>query len=212
MNKKLLIVSGFSGAGKGSILKALKESRDIEIVRSVTTRPQRSANDYYEFVSVSEFEHRFAVGEFLEANKYTSGYYGTPLKTVLSVLANGHIAVLEIDQNGYRQVLDSGLFQREDIFSIFIAAHAEDLLSRLMERGTENLTQIIKRLEMAVVEVRSIPMYANLIVNQDLKESEQKVCRILSGEIVSDIFDIDVFQKEAVEIIATLKTQIKEEM
>lgn len=94
MDKSLIIMSGFSGAGKGSLLDALKQNRDIEIVRSVTTRKQRSTDDYYEFISVSEFEQRWAAGDFLEANQYTSGCYGTLLKTVQRVLENSHIAVL----------------------------------------------------------------------------------------------------------------------
>lgn len=211
MKKKLIILSGFSGAGKGSILQALKQNSNVEIIRSVTTRQQRSADDYYEFVSVSEFDRRLTEGEFLEVNKYSSGYYGTPLESVRKVLANGHIAVLEIDQNGYRQVVDSGRFMRDDICSIFISAHAEDLLSRLTERGTEKLPQIIKRLETALVESNSIAMYDHLIVNCDLSDAKQKLCKILSGETVRDVFDAVTFQEETTQIVAKLKRQVEEE-
>ena len=150
-------------------------------------------------------------GEFLEANKYSSGYYGTPLESVRKVLANGHIAVLEIDLNGYSQVLNSGLFLRDDICSIFISAHAEDLLSRLTERGTEKLPQIIRRLETALVESNSIAMYDHLIVNCDLLEAKQKLCKILSGEIVRDVFNTVTFQEETAQIVAKLKQQVEEE-
>lgn len=210
--KNLIVVSGFSGAGKGSILKFLKERSDIEIVRSVTTRPQRSADDYYEFVSVSEFERRLAVGEFLEANKFTSGYYGTPLDSVMQIINRGRIPLLEIDCNGYRQVLESGYFSPDEISSVFIAADADALLSRFHARGTENIPQIIRRLETALIECDRIPLYKSVLVNRYLRESEEKVLRILSGETVSDPFDIEVFQKETTEIIATLKAQMKEEM
>lgn len=209
MNKKMIVVSGFSGAGKGSILKFLKERSDIEIVRSVTTRPQRSTDDYYEFVSISEFERRLAAGSFLEANRYASGYYGTPLDSVKQIIRSG---LLEIDCNGYRQVLESGYFSPEEICSIFVAADGIDLLSRFHARGTENIPQIICRLETALIESNSIPLYKSLIVNRYLGESEQKLHRILAGETVKDEFDIISFQKETAEIVATLKAQMKEEM
>ena len=210
--KNLIIVSGFSGAGKGSILKFLKERSDIEIVKSITTRPQRSTDDYYEFVSVSEFERRLAAGEFLEANKYTSGYYGTPLGSVVQIINRGHIPLLEIDCNGYRQVLESGYFSPEEICSIFVAADGIDLLSRFHARGTENIPQIISRLETALIESNSIPLYKHLVVNRYLGESEQKLHKILAGGTVKDKFDIISFQKETTEIIAMLKAQMKEEM
>lgn len=210
--KTLIVVSGFSGAGKGSILKFLKERSNIDIVRSTTTRPQRSTDDYYEFVPVSEFERRLAVGEFLEANKYTSGYYGTPLASVMQIINRGRIPLLEIDCNGYRQVLASGYFSPDEICSIFVAADGVDLLAQFHARGTENIPQIISRLETALIESNSIPLYKSLIVNRYLGESEQKLHRILAGEIVKDEFDIISFQKETAEIVATLKTQMKEGM
>lgn len=209
---KLIIVSGFSGAGKGSILKFLKEHSDIEIVRSVTTRPQRSTDDYYEFVSVSEFERRLAAGELLEANRYSSGYYGTPLDSVKRIMRSGRIPLLEIDCNGFRQVLESGYFSPDEICSIFVAADGVDLLSRFYARGTENIPQIISRLETALIESNSIPLYKHLVVNRYLGESEQKLHKILAGETVKDKFDIISFQKETTEIIAMLKAQMKEEM
>lgn len=212
MNKKLIVVSGFSGAGKGSILKFLKERSDIEIVRSVTTRPQRNADDYYEFVSISEFEHRLAAGSFLEANRYSSGYYGTPLDSVKQIMSGGRIPLLEIDCNGYRQVLESGYFSPDKICSIFVAADGIDLLSRFHARGTENIPQIIRRLETALIECGSIPLYNSVLLNRYLQESEEKVLRILSGETVLDPFDIEVFKKETTGIIATLKAQMKGEM
>lgn len=212
MNKKLIIVSGFSGAGKGSILKFLKERSDIEIVRSVTTRPQRSTDDYYEFVSITEFDRRLAAGSFLEANRYASGYYGTPLDSVKQIMRSGRIPLLEIDCNGFRQVLESDYFSPDEICSIFIAADGIDLLSRFHARGTENIPQIISRLETALIESNSIPLYKHLVINRYLGESEQKLHKILAGETVKDKFDIISFQKETTEIIAMLKAQMKEEM
>lgn len=211
--KNLIIVSGFSGAGKGSILKFLKERSDIEIVRSVTTRPQRSADDYYEFVSVSEFERRLAVGEFLEANKYTSGYYGTPLDSVKQIMRNGRISLLEIDCNGFRQVLESGYFSPDEICSIFVAADGVDLLSRFHARGTENIPQIISRLETALIESNSIPLYKHLLVNRYLEESACHLHQILEEKtVIRDAFDIVAFQQETTEIITKLKNLWKEEM
>lgn len=205
MNKMLIIMSGFSGVGKGSILNSLKQNYAVDIVKSVTTRQQRSADDYYEFVSVEEFEHRLTLGDFLESNKYTSGYYGTPLVAVQEILRCGNVALLEIDPNGYRQVVDGGIYSKDVICSIFIAAEAEDLLSRLTKRGTEKMPQIIKRLETAVVEANSISMYEHLIVNNDLVEAEQKLRKVLSGETVRDDFDVYTFQRKAAEIIKKLK-------
>lgn len=210
MNKTLIIMSGFSGAGKGSILNSLKQNCAIEIVKSVTTRKQRSADDYYEFVSVEEFERRWTAGDLLEANKYVSGHYGTPLAAIQRILRNGNVALLEIDQNGYRQVVDGGIYSKDEICSIFIAAEAEDLLSRLTKRGTENSLQIIKRLETAVVEADGIPMYDHLIVNKDLTEAWKKLGRVLSGEIVRDEFNVYTFQRKVSEIITKLKAGRKE--
>lgn len=209
---KLIVVSGFSGAGKGSILKFLKERSDIEIVRSITTRPQRSTDDYYEFVSVSEFERRLAAGEFLEANKYTSGYYGTPLDSVKQIMRSGRIPLLEIDCNGYRQVLESGYFSLDEICSIFVAADGIDLLSRFHARGTENIPQIISRLETAIIESNSTPLYKNLLINKYLRESVEKLRQILEGKTVRDEFDIIAFQQETTEIITKLKNLWKEEI
>lgn len=102
-------------------------------------------------------------------------------------------------------MLHSGVFSKDEICSIFIAAEAEDLLSRLTKRGTEKLPQIIKRLETAVVEANSISMYEHLIVNNDLVEAEQKLHKVLSGETVRDDFDVCTFQRKAAEIIKKLK-------
>lgn len=198
MKENIYIVSGFSGAGKSSLLKeALKNTENVELIKSYTTRePRDEKDDGYHFIEKETFRQMERNGEFLETNFYGGNYYGTPLGDVKRCLGKGKSPVLEIDPNGYRKILDCGLF--ENICSLFVAAQADEISRRLCTRGTEGMEKIMKRMQTAVEECEKLDFYDVILENKDYLESIRKITSFLQGEKVSaDEFDTAYFVKEA---------------
>lgn len=185
---KLVVISGPSGVGKGTIVKMLKkrydeEGRKLYVSISCTTRLPRENEvdkiDYF-FISEEEFQNRLHENDFLEYNCYGTGkYYGTPKELVNNYLENGYDVILEIDVNGYCQVKE----KYADCVGIFIMPPSlEDLECRLRNRGTEDETTIQKRLKTAEEEIEKRFVYENIIINEENKEVEafQKVYNIIN--------------------------------
>lgn len=151
--KKIFIVSGFSGSRKGTLVNKIMEKRsDIKVVKSYTTRPKRSEDDFYNFVSEAEFDELERNNLLLESNTYNGFRYGTLVTDVLKILQEESSVVLEIDFNGCKKVLESGLFKREMLATVFVVTDASNLYRRLLKRGTEDAQKIISRLSMAKEE------------------------------------------------------------
>ena len=179
----LIVISGFSGAGKGTLVKRLTEKYDsFALSISATTRsPRINEKDgvHYFFKSKEEFENMIARGELFEYAEYQGNYYGTPRAYVERMLDEGKNVILEIDVQGGEHIRK--LFP--DVVRIFVTApSAEELKRRLIGRGTETALKVKGRLIRAVVEMRYIPDYEYLLVNDDLEEATQRLYSIVTAE------------------------------
>ena len=175
---KLVVISGPSGAGKGTVVKELlniyKNNHDkVHLSVSVTTRSPREGEidgvNYY-FTSENDFLNKINNQEFLEYNQYGTGkYYGTLKSHVFKYLDLGYDVILEIDINGYIQVINN----YPDAIGIFVTTPSLKILEqRLRNRGTETEEQIEKRLKTAKEEIKNKKIYSNIIINYDGKSHE----------------------------------------
>lgn len=174
---KLIVISGFSGVGKGTAVKRLVEKYAYSLSISATTRAPRNGEvdgkDYY-FKTVEEFRNMIDYNGFIEYAQYVENYYGTPRAYVEKELAAGHDVILEIEVEGALQIKK----QYPDSILVFISASsAKELQNRLRNRGTEAPEVIAKRMKKARTEAFSIPNYEYFVINRD-GELEQCVDEI----------------------------------
>ncbi len=180
----LIIISGTTCAGKGTVIKKLLESHnDIVLSVSYTSRPKREHEvngvDYY-FVTAEEFEEKIANGDFLEYAKVQYGsYYGTPKKEVVEQLETGKDVILEIDVQGAKQIKEK---YPETVLIFIMAPSMEEVKRRIKMRGDENNEQIISRFKVAYNEINQVNNYNYVVVNDDLEEAVRKVESILVSE------------------------------
>lgn len=171
----LAVISGFSGAGKGTIMKELIKRYDYFLSVSATTRRPRDGEvdgkDYY-FHTKEEFQQMIDRGELVEWAEYVGNFYGTPKKRVEEQLNQGRDVLLEIEMQGGMLVKQ----QFPDSLLIFISPpSAEVLKERLAGRGTESPEEIERRLQRAAEEVKYMKDYDYIIVNDDLEDAINKV-------------------------------------
>ena len=186
MEKKgiLIVVSGFSGAGKGTLMKELlaRYPEDYALSISATTRNPREGEENgreYFFKTKEEFEKMIAKGELIEYAKYVENYYGTPRDYVESRLAEGKDVILEIEIQGALKVKETF----PDTLLMFVTPPtAEELRSRLVGRGTETMDVIESRMRRACEEAEGMDRYDYLIVNDDLGECVERMHSIIRGE------------------------------
>lgn len=180
MTKKglLLVVSGPSGVGKGTICKEyLNKYDDCALSVSATTRSPRDGEVdgvSYFFLSHEEFRKRIDAGGFLEHAVFCDNYYGTPKDAVMEKLEEGKNVILEIEVQGALQVRSH---YPEAVFVFVIPPSVETLEERLRGRGTETDEVIKKRLERAKAEFNYIDKYNYVLVNDTVSEA---VCRLHS--------------------------------
>ncbi|MCI8508172.1 MAG: guanylate kinase [Lachnospiraceae bacterium] len=184
MNKKgvLIVISGFSGVGKGTVVKNLIEKYQYSLSVSATTRAPRSGEvdgrDYH-FKTVEEFQNLIDYNGFIEWAQYVENYYGTPRKYVEDELEQGHNVILEIEVQGAMHIKE----QYPDAVLIFLTApNAETLRQRLEGRGTEDAKVIAKRLKRAYEETDDMPQYDYLVVNDDLDICVDEVHAVILAE------------------------------
>lgn len=170
---KLVVISGPSGAGKGSVVGELlniyKEKNDkVHLSVSATTRSPRHGEvdgvNYY-FIKEEDFKQKLKEDEFLEYNIYgTNKYYGTLKSHVFKYLNEGYDVILEIDINGYKQVISN----YKEAIGIFIMPPSLEILEkRLRDRGTETEENILKRLKTAEEEIKNKGIYPHIVINHD---------------------------------------------
>ncbi|MBR4719837.1 MAG: guanylate kinase [Lachnospiraceae bacterium] len=172
----LLIISGFAGSGKGTIVKGLLSNYDNYTVSiSATTRAPRpgeeDGRDYF-FVSREKFEEMIANDEFLEYAQYVDNYYGTPRKYVNSMLDEGRDVILEIEQQGALQVKAE---RPEAVLMFVMPPSVQEIYNRLKKRGTESEEIIMKRMRQGAREAGVIEKYDYLIINDDRYECIRNV-------------------------------------
>lgn len=179
----LIVVSGFSGAGKGTLMKRLLESYDnYALSISATTRSPRQGETHgveYFFKSVDEFEKMIAQDELIEYAKYVNNYYGTPKDYVMNQLEAGKDVILEIEIQGALKVKE----KYPDTLLLFVTPpSAKELKARLVGRGTETMDVIESRMKRAVEESEGVEAYDYLIINDDLEACVKEMHHVIQSE------------------------------
>lgn len=180
----LIVVSGFSGSGKGTIMKELlnKYPDNYALSISATTRsPREGERDgvEYFFKTTEEFEQMIEDGDLVEYAQYVGNYYGTPWAYVESQLAAGKDVILEIEIQGALKIKERF---PETVLLFVTPPSAQILKERLVGRGTEDMATIEKRLSRAVEEAQGIENYDYLVINDDLAECVEEVHQIINNE------------------------------
>lgn len=179
----LIVVSGPSGAGKGTVLAhTIANYPTLRYSVSVTTRKPRAGEkegvNYY-FKTLEEFEELLSKGEFLEYQKVYDNYYGTPLSKVRQQLDEGYDVVLEIDVKGALEVKN----KYPDAVMIFISpAKRETIEERLRGRSTESEEQLKIRTKSAIEEIKQAVFYDYIVVNEDAFKGAQDIIAIIEAE------------------------------
>lgn len=198
MSKKgiLIVLSGFSGAGKGTIMKQLMESHSDKYALSIsaTTRKPREGEVHgreYFFIDVDEFEKMIADEELIEYAKYVDNYYGTPRKFVEEQLESGKSVILEIEIQGALKIKK----KFPDTRLLFVSAPSvKEQHDRLAGRGTETADVIESRLRRAADEALEAKSYDYLIINDTVDNAVKLFDDIVEAEIKSDTSEFDKYR------------------
>lgn len=202
---KLVIISGFSGSGKGTLMKALTEAHDNYVLSvSMTTRQPRDGEvhgaDYF-FTTNEEFEEAIRNHELLEYAGYVNHYYGTPALFVSRRRKEGKDVLLEIEVQGAKQIKK---LIPEAVMVFVMPPTAAELVRRLSGRGTEKQEVINERLSQALVEAEDVPCYDYILINDDLEESMRRLDSIIQTQPDDYRYDkaqVDKFVEELREIL-----------
>lgn len=179
----LVILSGPSGAGKGTVIRKLSEIRgDIRFSVSATTRAPRPGEEdgrEYFFKTPEEFQAMVDAGEFLEYAGYVESRYGTPAAPVDRDLEAGYHVILDIEVQGAAQILE----KRPEAVSVFLLPPSlEELERRLRGRGTDTEEKILKRLAAAREEYARAGSYRYIIINDDASAAAERLSAIITAE------------------------------
>ncbi len=183
MNKGMLIVvSGPSGCGKGTILKEILKDDNFYYSVSATTRlPREGEVDgvHYQFLRNEDFEELIENGGMLEYACYCGNYYGSPKKSVIEMLEQGKDVILEIEVQGALQIKKSF---PEAVFIFILPPSVKELRRRLEKRGTETEEKINKRVAQAENEIKQAVNYDYVMINGDLDEAVNELKSIICAE------------------------------
>jgi guanylate kinase len=182
----VVVITGPSGAGKGTLIRALLERiSDLELAVSATTRLQRSGEEdgrEYYFLSDGEFAHRVARGDFLEHVTYVSGQrYGTLRSEVDRIAAKGGIAVLELETEGALNVAE----EIPTAVTIFVTAPVQELERRLRERATESAGEIGQRLDIATSQLTQAGAFGHVVANDEIDRAVDELVSIVRSELAA---------------------------
>ena len=187
MNRKkkgiLVVISGFSGAGKGTLMKALLNRYDSYAlsISATTRKPREGEKDgrEYFFKTREAFEQMIANGELIEYAQYVENYYGTPKEYVFRCLEEGKDVILEIEIQGALKVKEAF----PQTLLIFVTPpSAEELKCRLVGRGTETAEVIESRMKRAVEESMLMDRYDYLLINDKLEEAVTKLHELIQSQ------------------------------
>jgi guanylate kinase len=178
----VLVITGQSGAGKGTLIKRLLERfPELELAVSATTRQQRPGEVdglHYYFISAEEFRRRLDAGAFLEHHDFSWGQRsGTLLSEIDRIAADGKVCVLELETEGALAVAD----RVPDAVTIFVTAPLPELERRLRERATESAGEIDERLEVARKQLQVADRFDHVVENRRLDEASSELERIVRG-------------------------------
>ena len=180
--KKLIIITGPSGVGKGTVIKGLLErNKDIWLSISATTRNPRMGEkdgENYYFISDERFKDMIDKKEFLEWAQFAGNYYGTPLSTVKEKIEKGFVVLLEIEVEGAKQIKE----KFPEALSIFLLPPSKaELEKRIRNRGTEKEEAINRRLSRANHEIASSGEFDFVLTNHDVDETVKGVFKIIES-------------------------------
>lgn len=183
--KKLFVISGSSGVGKGTVIKKfLERNKDFKLSVSCTTRGKREGEEHgknYYFLSRDEFKKAIDNGDFLEWAEFSGNLYGTNKKFVQECLDNDENLLLEIDTQGALQVKD----KMDNAVLIFILPPSkEELERRLRGRGTETEESIQKRLKTVESEMENAKAFHYNVINDDVERAVEEIEGIIKNEQV----------------------------
>ena len=198
----LAVVSGFSGAGKGTLMKALLEKYDnYALSISATTRKPREGEVHgreYFFLSVEAFEELIEKDQLIEHARYVSNYYGTPRSYVEEKMAEGKDVILEIEIQGALKVKEKF---PETLLIFVVPPSAQELKKRLIGRGTETMEVIEQRLKRATEEAEAMDSYDYILVNDDLNKAVVDLHNLIQAQ------HMQAGNNE--ELIKTMKEELK---
>ena len=177
---KMIVISGASGVGKGTVLNLMMENRkDLTFSVSATTRPPRPGEVdgvHYYFVTRETYEEMIQKGEFLEYDEHAKNYYGTPRAQAVEKMTNGHV-LLDIEPAGAKQVRAA---MPEATLIFIMPPSVEELERRLRGRGDTPEDQIKIRMERAVWEMEQKAWYDHVVVNDDANRCAEEILKIIA--------------------------------
>lgn len=202
----LAVVSGFSGAGKGTLMKALLEKHDnYALSISATTRKPREGEVHgreYFFLTVEEFEDLIAKDQLIEHARYVSNYYGTPRSYVEEKMAEGKDVILEIEIQGALKVKEKF---PETLLVFVVPPSAEELKKRLIGRGTETMEVIEQRMKRATEEAEEMDSYDYILVNDDLDKAVEDLHNLIQSQHMQASCNAELIKTMKEELLAIVR-------
>lgn len=179
----LIVISGPSGAGKGTICKRFMErNKNVALSVSATTRSPRNGEvegvNYY-FMSKEKFKEKIEDNDFLEYAEVYDNYYGTPKSNVQEMLNSGKDVILEIDIQGALKVKENS---EEGVFIFILPPSMEELKQRIINRGSETQESLMKRFKSAYKEINFVSRYNYAVVNDEVEIAVEKLEAIICAE------------------------------
>ena len=183
----IIIISGPSGVGKGTIVKKLIQYKQLNLGFSVSLTTRKKRNNEvdgvdYCFVSREYFEDEIKKGNFLEYAKFVNNYYGTSKKKIDGMLKDNKNVLLEIEIEGFKQIIKK--INKENILSFFILFPSfEELENRIKKRSSEDKDVIKDRLLRAKEEIKYKSFFDYTIVNSDLDSTVEQIASIIKKKV-----------------------------